>query len=67
MKKSNTLNDTRNEFFYGWPESIIYEGKEIFCSSKEPHFAKYIIGGWNSNRFISISRSDLIKHNQKFS
>jgi len=65
MKKSNTSNDTSNEFFHGWPDSIIYEDKEIFCTSKEPHFAKYMmmVGG-SMNRFISISRADLIKHNQ---
>lgn len=47
---------------FKWPDSILYDGREIFCCRKMPNYAEFMLTGAYMNKKIYITRQDLIKY-----
>lgn len=58
------VND-QTDFFWGWPEYIIYEGRRVYRNGAEPNFARYTLPAAYMNRSIFVSRDQIINHNRK--
>jgi hypothetical protein len=56
----------RNEFFWGWPNYIIYDGRKVYRSDTEDNHALYMLPGAYMNKKIWISKDEFIRHNKKF-
>jgi len=47
---------------FKWPDTILFEGREIWCSMKCPNFAEYMLPPAYMNRKIYISKNEMLQH-----
>lgn len=47
---------------FKWPDTIIYNGREVWCSLKTPNFAEFMLPASHMNRKIYISRNEWEAH-----
>ena len=45
-----------------WPDSILYDGRQIWCSRKDANFAEFMLPAAYMNRKIYISRDEWLRH-----
>ena len=54
------------QYFWGWPDYIIFEGRKVYRSQTDPNHASYMLPGAYMNRKIWVSKDQFIQHNKKF-
>ena len=50
---------------FKWPNSIMFNGNEIWASTKEPNFALYVLPKSEMNRKIIVTKEDCMRHLKK--
>ena len=50
---------------FKWPNSILFEGREVFCSVKNPNFAEYILHGSFMNKKLILTKEQWLRHLDK--
>lgn len=50
---------------FKWPDTILYDGREVQCARKTPNFAEFILSSGYMNRRIYLSRDQWLRHLKK--
>ena len=53
-------NKPKKEVFF-WPETVLYNGEEVYVFKKEVNFASYMMGKNSMNRMIYVTRPQVKK------
>lgn len=61
----NTVIMTETKSF-SWPNYIIYEGRKVHCSIKNPNFAQYMLPGAYMNKKITVTKNEWLRYVDKY-
>lgn len=50
---------------FKWPDYVIYEGREVRCATKYPHFAQYMLPGAYMNKKLTLTKDAWLRHLDK--
>jgi hypothetical protein len=50
---------------FNWPDTIIYDGRQVKCNRKMPNFAEFMLPAAYMNRTIYISRDEWVRYQKK--
>tara|TARA_Y100000590_G_scaffold283270_1_gene318679 strand:+ start:284 stop:499 length:216 start_codon:yes stop_codon:yes gene_type:complete len=51
---------------FKWPDYVLFEGREIKCSNKFPHYAEYMLPRAYMDKKIVVNKSQWFRHLDKY-